>query len=64
VTLDQLAQRYGCLPSEILHRATTFDLEILDIAKSYEKMKQNKANGILPSVKEEVMLEAIKNIRG
>lgn len=64
VTLDQLAQRYGRLPSEVLQTATTFDLEILDIARSYEKYQHNKANGIMPEVKQDVMLEAIKQVRG
>jgi hypothetical protein len=59
-----MAQRYGLLPSEVLHRATTFDLEVLDVAKSYEKMKQNKANGVIPEVKQDVMLEAIKKVQG
>ena len=59
-----MAQRYSLLPSEILNRATTFDLEVLDIAKSYERMKENKANGVLPEVKEDVMMEAIKQVRG
>jgi len=64
VTLDQLAQRYGRLPSEVLQTATTFDLEILDIARSYEKYQHNKANGVMPEVKQDVMLEAIKKVRG
>ena len=64
VTLDQLAQRYGRLPSEVLQTATTFDLEILDIARFYEKYQHNKANGVMPEVKQDVMLEAIKKVRG
>jgi hypothetical protein len=64
VTLDSLAQRYSILPSEALNRATTFDLEVLDIAMSYEKFKHNKANGVMPSVKEDTMLEALKQVRG
>ena len=59
-----MAQRYGLLPSEVLNRATSFDLEILDIAKSYEKMKQNKTHGLVPEVKTDIMLEAIKHARG
>jgi hypothetical protein len=58
-----MAQRYGCLPSEVLQRATTFDLEILDIAKSYERMKQNKANGIMPEVKQETLLAAMESLK-
>jgi len=64
VTLDQLGQRYGMLPSQILHTANTFDLEVLDIARSWEKLKQNKANGIMPDVKQEVLLDVIKQVRG
>jgi len=63
VTLDQLAQRYGLLPSQVLHTATTFDLEILDIAKSYEKYQHNKANGVMPEVKQDILLEAIKKVQ-
>jgi len=63
VTLDQLAQRYSLLPSECLHRATTFDLEVLDIARSYERMKENKAHGITPEVSEEVMLQALGKMK-
>jgi hypothetical protein len=58
-----MAQRYCLLPSEVLNRATTFDLEVLDIAKSYEKYKHNKANGVMPEVKEDVMLEVLKKVR-
>ena len=51
------------MPSECLARATTFDLEVLDIAKSYEQLKQNKANGVMPTVKEDVMLEVLNKVR-
>ena len=58
-----MATRYGMLPSEILSRATTFDLEVLDIAKSYEKYKHNKVNGVMPEIKEDVMLEVLRKAR-
>jgi hypothetical protein len=58
-----MAQRYGLLPSECLSRATTFDLEMMDIAKSWERYRHNKANGVLPDIKEDVMLEAIKQVK-
>lgn len=41
--IDQLATRYALLPSEILTRATTFDLYILDAAVSYENYLHAKA---------------------
>ena len=40
MSIDLLAKRYGCLPSEILVRATTFDLVIMDVAMSYENHRQ------------------------
>jgi hypothetical protein len=59
VTLDNLATRYGLLPSECLHKATTFDLTILDIAKSWERYRHNKANGVMPEISQEVLLEVL-----
>ena len=55
-----MAQRYGLLPSECLSRATTFDIEIMDISRSWERYRSNKANGVMPDVKTDVMLEALK----
>jgi len=51
------------LPSEVLCKATTFDLQVLDIAKSWERLKQNKAHGVMPEVKEEVLLDVLKKVR-
>lgn len=48
--IDSLGKRYGLLPSEILRRADTFDLYVMDAAMSHElfqhKKQQNK--GKLP----------------
>jgi hypothetical protein len=63
VTLDLLAVRYGKLPSEILSQGSTLDLQIFDIARSYEKMRENKVNGVMPEVKEEILLEVLNKVR-
>ena len=63
ITLDTLGQRYSLLPSEIFERATTFDLEVLDIASSYERYKHNKVNGVMPEIKQDILLDALKQIR-
>ena len=63
VTLDHIANRYGMLPSEVLIRATTFDLEIFDISKSWERYKSNKAHGVMPDVKQEVLEEVLEKVR-
>lgn len=41
--IDAIGKRYGLLPSEVLERANTFDLYIIDAALSYEQYHQKKA---------------------
>lgn len=45
--VDGLGKRYGLLPSEVLQRADTFDLYILDAALSFEHYHQKKQSGKL-----------------
>lgn len=45
LTLDNLAHRYNCLPSEALERATTFDLYVLDVSTKWEHHRNDLANG-------------------
>lgn len=42
LTLDNLAHRYNCLPSEALARATTLDLYVLDVSARWSKYQQDK----------------------
>ena len=42
--LDALAERYGCLPSEVLARGDTFDLTCFDVAVTYRQYQANKQN--------------------
>lgn len=48
--IDGLGKRYGLLPSEVLQRANTFDLYIIDAALTFEQYHQKKAanNGQAP----------------
>ena len=41
--IDGLGKRYGLLPSEVLKRADTFDLYIIDAALTYEQYQHKKA---------------------
>lgn len=50
LTLDNLAHRYMCLPSEALSRATTFDLYVLDVSTKWERRRNDLANGQAPKV--------------
>lgn len=45
LTLDNLAHRYNCLPSEALARATTLDLYVLDVSAKWSKHQNEKAEG-------------------
>lgn len=45
LTLDTLGSRYGLLPSEVLVRANTLDLAVMDAAVSYEHFMQKKESG-------------------
>lgn len=40
--IDAIGKRYGLLPSEVLDRANTFDLYILDAALTYEQYHHKK----------------------
>ena len=40
--LDAVAQRYGCLPSEVVRRSDTLDLHVLDIARSWENYQREQ----------------------
>lgn len=43
-----IAKTYGMLPSEVLTRATTYDLMIADVMSSWEEYQYNKAMGKNP----------------
>lgn len=67
LTLDNLAHRYNCLPSEALGRATTFDLYVLDVSARYSRYQNeiqdgNSPKAKLPSQKE--MIDMIAKARG
>lgn len=69
VSIDNLAHRYGLLPSEAIQRGTTFDLEVLDISSKFEqykleKIKSNKSNiPTPPKLTEEQMLEMLAKVK-
>lgn len=46
ISLDHLASRYHLLPSEAMTRATTFDLQVLDVGARWAQHQHNLANGI------------------
>ena len=42
--IDALSKRYGVLPSKLLTQGDTFDLMVMDVAVTYEKYVNEKAN--------------------
>jgi hypothetical protein len=50
LTIHNLAKTYMLLPSEVLGRATTFDLYVLDTHSRFIKYQEQKAKGKAPPV--------------
>lgn len=49
LTLDNLAERYHCLPSDVLSRATTFDLHVVNISAKWQEHLAQKQQGMTPT---------------
>jgi len=69
LTIDNLAHRYNCLPSEALARATTFDLHVLDLSAKWRNHQTDVANGVETdksnhNLTQEEMLDMLKRARG
>ena len=47
LTIDNLAQKYSMLPTQVLTNATTFDLCVLDVSTKYVKYQHDKENAEL-----------------
>ena len=61
--IDTLGQRYGLLPSQVLIKADTFDLYIMDAAITFENYHKKKANSkgpIAPDLTQEELLQILK----
>ena len=59
-----MAERYGLLPSEVLQRASTLAVMVMDVSISYQQARQDQAQGRTPQVKPEVMLDILKKAKG
>ena len=67
MVLDTMASRYGMLPTEVLGKATTLDIYILEKAMAY----QNRANDpnydpskpTMPNLSQETMRAMIEQVR-
>jgi len=64
--IDTLADRYKLLPSEVLTRATTFDVMVADTVISYRNELEKRANKEANPSKytDDELLEIVKQTRG
>lgn len=66
--IDTISERYGILPSEVMNRATTFDVFVADTAIGYRNAVQERAMAgdkkPTPKLSEKTMLEAMERVRG
>lgn len=54
-----MAKHYGVLPSDVVNRATTFDLMVYDVCLTWEQHQRDQANGVAPQYTQEQLLEII-----
>lgn len=64
VMIDALAERYGLLPSEVIARADTYDLYVMDVAMSYANHRNAKAEGRAPDYTTEELQAMMEATRG
>ena len=60
--LDQLAHRYGMLPSQVLKTGDSLDITVLDVALTYKQFleqKNNKDNSFDNKLFDEEQLKAV-----
>lgn len=66
LTLDNLAHRYGVLPSEAMARATTFDIYVLDVSAKW--LKYQNTNEEIGATKHNLtknqLLDMMKSVKG
>jgi hypothetical protein len=54
-----MAKHYGVLPSDVINRATTFDLQVYDVSLTWEQHQRDEVNGVAPQYSQEQLLEII-----
>ncbi len=67
IMIGRMAEKYGILPSEVIARATTYDLMITDALATYDAYQQQKASGSIdPTIyglKEDELLKIMEKTR-
>ena len=65
LSIDAIGKRYSLLPSEVMSKASTFDLVVLDAALGYQTYIQEQADGKkqTPKLSQEEMMAAMERVR-
>ena len=65
LSIDALGKRYSLLPSEVMERASTFDLVVLDASLGYQKYIQDKAEGKkeAPKMSQEDLIKMVERTK-
>jgi len=65
LSIDALGKRYSLLPSEVMEKASTFDLVVLDAALGFQTYMQDKADGKreAPKLSQEEMMKMVERTR-
>ncbi len=68
ITLDHLAHRYQCLPSEALSRGNTLDLKVLHLSSAWQRHQHEEAENPGSSKRKnlstdqlQAMVDAVRN---
>jgi hypothetical protein len=65
LSIDAIGKRYSLLPSEVMEKASTFDLVVLDAALGYQSYIQDKAEGKkqTPKLSQEEMMAMMERVK-
>lgn len=66
VTIDNLASRYHCLPTQVLAQGTTFDLRVCEIATEWANRRSNPdlvKQAKKPQLTQQQMMDMIAKVR-
>lgn len=61
-----MARTFGCLPSDVQARGTTYDIMVYDVLMAWDQYREDKKNGKIttPMVDEKELLEILKRAKG
>jgi len=65
LSIDAIGKRYSLLPSEVMTKASTFDLVVLDAAIGFQTYMQDKAEGKResPKLSQEEMMKMVERTK-